>query len=183
MSDGANDKRAPPVSIQRAERELADLRREIGHHEAQIANKRDRSLKLEHYIEMSREFGAESGTPRRPESTDQTEGRRPPPTRGKWSRIMVECVSILRERNEPTSARELVPLLAERGVRIDTKHPDRALAQYLSREPGIVGDHARGNVGQGWFLKEWGDRYDITRDAATEPTPPQPQPWQSEAAE
>jgi hypothetical protein len=96
---------------------------------------------------------------------------------------MREAVAVLRERGEPASAKDLASLLADRGIRIGTKNPDRALAQYLSREPGVVGDHARGNVGQGWFLKEWGDRFDVTRKASTEADTAQAQPWRSEAAE
>src|SRR5262249_11580147 len=132
MSDRANDG-TMPLSVQRAERELADLSGEIGRLEALIANKRERSIKLEHYLEMTREFASdtaeESEAPAGSAET-RTEGRRPPPTRGKWSRVVQEAVAILRVRGEPTSAKELVSLLADRGIHIHTKTPDRALSQY-----------------------------------------------------
>jgi hypothetical protein len=187
MTDEANDRMRSPMSVQRAERELADLQKEISQLEAQIAAKRDRSVKLGNYVEMAREFAGqdESHTSTGPRAS-KTEGRRPPVIRGIWAKIVAEAVNILRDRSEPASARELVPLLANRGIRINTKTPDRALSQYLSREPGVVGDHARGNVGQGWFLIEWGDRFDITREAAAKASQADSREepsWRNEAAE
>jgi hypothetical protein len=183
MTDDANDDRTPPMSIERAERELTVARQRVSEIEARLSAARDRVIKLEHYIEVAREFGSELAGQERQATSDADSQRRPPPIRGSWARITREAVAILRERGEPTSAKELVPFLASRGIRINTKNPDRALSQYLSREPGVVGDRARGNVGQGWFLKEWGNRYDITRDIPTEDTAPQQPSWHSEAAE
>lgn len=183
MADEANDGWASPMSIERAERELALARRRVAESEARLSADRDRVTKLEHFIEVAREFGSEFGGQRREQTSESESERRPPPTRGLWARIMREAVAALRERGSPASARELVPLVENRGVRINTKHPDRALAQYLSREPAVIGDHARGNVGQGWFLREWGDRFDITREAAASADAPEHHGWQAAAAE
>jgi hypothetical protein len=183
MTDEANDGQGSPMSIERAERELAVARQRVAEMEARLSAGRDRVTKLEHYIEVAREFGSGFERQRR-EAPGQAEGqRRPAPIRGVWARITSEAVTILRERGEPISAKGLVPLLASRGIRINTKNPDRALSQYLSREPGVIGDHARGNVGQGWFLKEWGDRFDVTREAAAGADASPQHAWHSEAAE
>ena len=48
------------MSIQRAERELEELQRNVLRLEQQLNSSRDRLTKVAHYIEMAREFG-ESG--------------------------------------------------------------------------------------------------------------------------
>jgi hypothetical protein len=146
------------MSIQRAERELADLRQEIPRLEAQLAGKRDRAQKLEHYVEVAREFS--DGRIKEPDAShagtngaaqihqEDTRANRAP--RGGISgRAVQESIAIIRERNQGMQTKDLSALLESRGIRLGGKNPVGALSGYLSRTPEVVSDRIRG-----WILKE-----------------------------
>jgi hypothetical protein len=148
-SIGDDQRKATKMSVQRAARELASLREEIGRLEVQLGSKRDRAIKLEHYVEMAREFGDETTSTNESRRESDSERQRAP--RGGMSgRAVQECIAILREHHQPMHTAELHKLLLDRGIRLGGKNPAQALSGYLSRTPGLIADRSRG-----WSLIEW----------------------------
>jgi hypothetical protein len=144
-----------PMSIQRAVRELLALRQEIERLDARIGEARDRAVKLDHYIEMAREFddgaageaASESGTHR---AESMNGSRQRTPQGGMSGRAVQECISILRESGKPIHTKTLFEMIQQRGVRLGGANPAQALSGYLSRTPGLVA-----NRSIGWSLEEW----------------------------
>ena len=136
------------MSVQLAERELVVLREEIERLDARIGEARSRAIKLEHYIEMAREFGGSDMPASRQQSTTN-QSRQRTPQGGMSGRAVQECIAIIRERGQPVHTSELYRLIAERGVTLGGKNPAQALSGYLSRTPGLIADRSRG-----WSLEE-----------------------------
>ena len=145
-----------PMSIQRAERELAALQQENDRLDARIGEVRSRAVKLGHYIEMAREFG-EGGSAvattvgsnaYKAAATNDTRQRTP--QGGMSGRAVRECIAMLREHGRPIQTGRLYELIQQRGVRLGGKNPAQALSGYLSRTPGLTADRS-----VGWSLEEW----------------------------
>jgi hypothetical protein len=120
--------------------------------DARIGEARARAVKLEHYIEMAREFGGHGvDVSESPQREGTNEPRQRAPQGGMSGRAVQECIAIIRERGQPVHTNELHRLIAERGVTLGGKNPAQALSGYLSRTPGLVADRSRG-----WSLAEWG---------------------------
>lgn len=144
-----------PMSIQRAARELLALRQEIERLDARIGEARDRAVKLDHYIEMAREFGngaaGEAASESRTHRTESMNGsRQRTPKGGMSGRAVQECIAILRERRKPIHTKELSEMIGQRGFRLGGANPLQSLSGYLSRTPGLIA-----NRSVGWSLEEW----------------------------
>jgi hypothetical protein len=160
------------MSAQRAERELADLRQESSRLESRLSSVRDRIVKLEHYIEMAREFGDGEST-RANETHSANQERQRAPRGGMSGRAVQECIAILRERGHPIQTKELYALIERRGIKLGGKTPIGSLSGCLSRTPGLVADRSRG-----WSLIEW----TTEEPESAAPTQERDQ-WENEAAE
>jgi hypothetical protein len=75
-------------------------------------------------------------------------GRRP--KGGVSGAAIRETITLLRERGRPIRTRELLDILASRGIVIGGKNPVINLSGHLCRAPEMVSDR-----GQGWSLREW----------------------------
>jgi hypothetical protein len=152
MTSTVADQRRSAMSVQRAQQELAHLRQEIQRIEGRLLDMRARAIKLEHYIEMAREFGdrPSARTNDTASSARSHDDRERAPRGGMSGRAVQECISILRERHEPIHTTELHALIVDRGIRLGGKNPAQALSGYLSRTPELVS-----NRSQGWSLREW----------------------------
>jgi hypothetical protein len=136
-----------PMSVQRAERELAALTQQIDMLKARIDGMRDRAVKLSHYIEVAGEFdynAVSSEEPARHAADPKA------PQGGMSGRAVKECKAILRERGRPVKTKELFDLIQQRGIRLGGANPCQALSGYLSRSEGLISDRT-----VGWSLEEW----------------------------
>jgi hypothetical protein len=145
-----------PMSTERAQRDLAALQQEIRRLELTLSEKRDRALKLEHYIEVSGEYAEGPSGPSATSNADDTthpNGQAKPkaPKGGIGGRAVQECVTILRDKRQYMMTRKLHDLLQERGIHLGGDNPVGTLSSYLSRTPELVSDRTAG----GWGLKEW----------------------------
>jgi hypothetical protein len=61
-----------------------------------------------------------------------------------------ETLIILRERGQPTPTRELLSILASRGIHVGGKNPVISLSGYLCKTGEVVADRRTG-----WSLREW----------------------------
>jgi hypothetical protein len=163
------------MSIQRAERELAALQRELAQLDARIDEARSRSIKLAHYIEMAREFGEAADAPVARFNADATFSangtRQRAPQGGMAGRAVQECISILREHRKPMHTKDLSEIIGQRGIHLGGANPLQSLSGYLSRTPGLLADRS-----VGWSLEEWRSEPMSTTDPDGDAHRSQPDP-------
>jgi hypothetical protein len=148
------------IAIARAEQDLADAHKEISDLEARLVALKERAVKLAHFLELAKIYEANSETANSsgyreaaqpsPQANGAASTTRSAPKGGVSGAAVRETLIILRERGQPTPTRELLSILASRGINIGGKNPVISLSGYLCKTHEVVSDRARG-----WSLREW----------------------------
>jgi len=140
-------------AIARAERDLAEVRREIGDLEQQLAAAKERAGKIAVFLEMAQIYGANGGGASNPSPSSAIEPKLTPSIDSKGGLAKAaarEVITVLRERGQPVHTKELLDILRARGIEIAGRNPVTNLSGYLSRSPELTADRAAG-----WSLAEW----------------------------
>jgi hypothetical protein len=139
--------RERPMSISRAESDLAQAKMEMQRLERDLKAAQERAIKIQHYLEMARLY--DMGTT---VSADRSPGKRRQRS-GKSAIYTRAAIETLRRAGHPMKTRALVRALSDQGIEIGGKDPVITLSGSLSRS----GELEMPDRAAGWVLKEWAE--------------------------
>lgn len=129
------------MSRLRAERDLQKIHADVARLETQLLELKQKATKIAHFIEMLGVYG---------ESSDNSDFG-VLPNRGQSSNASLTVqtvVDVLRDANRPMKTRELLDILAGRGIRVGGQIPANTLSGTLSKSDFFHADRSNG-----WSLK------------------------------
>lgn len=146
------------MSVEKATVELARVRREVSRLREQLAQAQALETKIANYIEIAQRYeealGDASHLTHKKEASQGPAEKPKMPTSGTSYDAVRATISILREAGKPVRTRDLVPILAEKGINIGGENPVTNLSGFLSRSPDLIANRALG-----WHLAEWNDSH------------------------
>ncbi|HYF08513.1 MAG TPA: hypothetical protein VD970_12890 [Acetobacteraceae bacterium] len=148
------------MDVGKAEADLRQVRSQIQRLEGQLAEARDRELKIRHFLEMASLYSG--GGQQQP--SEPSANRRG----GASGEAVRSVIAALREAGRPMTTKELLRHLDEAGLSLRSA-PGREvvnLSAYLSRAPELKNDRVLG-----WSLAEWKTKAPVPSTPASRAEP------------